>query len=109
MLPATHVRTFAALGDPTRLDIVTRLSAGPASVSELAEPLPMSLRAVLKHVAVLEEARIVRTTKTGRVRHCRLESAALDDATGFIRELRARWERRIDRLEELLLQDQEDR
>jgi DNA-binding transcriptional ArsR family regulator len=107
MTTATPDRTFAALGDPTRLDIVVRLSAGPRSVSELAQPLSISLRAVLKHVVVLEEAGIVRTVKSGRVRRCRLESGALDDATGFIAALRARWERRIDRLEELL-QNQED-
>jgi DNA-binding transcriptional ArsR family regulator len=107
MLTASPERSFAALGDATRIEIVTRLSAGPASVSELAEPFPMSLRAVLKHVAVLEDAGIVRTTKTGRVRHCRLESAALDDATSFIQELQARWERRIDRIESLLRNEED--
>ena len=99
--------TFAALGDPTRLDIVGRLSTGPASVSELAQPLPMSLRAVLKHVEILEGAGIIRTVKTGRVRVCTLETTALDDATAFVQQVRTRWERRIDRLEQVL-RDEED-
>lgn len=108
MTNTTHRhRTFAALGDPTRLDIVTRLSTGPASVSELAQPLPMSLRAVLKHVEILEDAGIIRTVKTGRVRRCQLEAAALDDATAFIEQVRSTWERRIDRLEQVL-RDEED-
>jgi DNA-binding transcriptional ArsR family regulator len=108
MTTTTDHRTFAALGDPTRLEIVTRLTAGPASVSELAQPLPMSLRAVLKHVEILEDVGIVRTVKTGRVRECRLEPAALDRAGALIDHLRTRWERRIDRLEQVL-REEEDR
>jgi DNA-binding transcriptional ArsR family regulator len=92
--------TFAALGDPTRVDIVTRLSRGPASVSELAEPHPMSLRAVLKHVQVLEDAGLVKTVKDGRVRRCSLQPARMDAATHWMEQLRSRWEQRIDRLEE---------
>lgn len=91
--------TFAALADPTRVEIVTRLSAGPASVSELAEPYDMSLRAVLKHVQVLEDAGLVRTTKEGRVRRCELQHRALDDTAKWIEQLRRRWERRLDRME----------
>jgi DNA-binding transcriptional ArsR family regulator len=109
MTTTTEHRTFAALGDPTRLEIVTRLSAGPASVSELAQPLPMSLRAVLKHVEILEDVGIVHTTKRGRVRECRLEPVALDRASALIDELRARWERRIDRLEQVLRDEKEER
>ena len=71
-------QTFAALADPTRVEIVTRLSRGPASVSELAEPYDMSLRAVLKHVQVLEDAGVVRTVKEGRVRRCELEPRSID-------------------------------
>ena len=107
MTTTTESRTFAALGDPTRLEIVTRLSAGPASVSELAQPLPMSLRAVLKHVEILEDVGIVRTVKTGRVRECRLEPKALDRANRCLEELRTRWERRIDRLEQVLREEGE--
>lgn len=102
-----HHRAFAALGDPTRLGIVERLSTGPASVSELAQPLPMSLRAVLKHVEILEGAGIVRTVKTGRVRTCRLDPAALDAATTYVQRVRDRWERRIDRLEQVLRQEED--
>jgi DNA-binding transcriptional ArsR family regulator len=107
MTTTSDARTFAALGDPTRLEIVTRLTLGPASVSELARPLPMSLRAVLKHVEILEDVGIVRTVKEGRVRECRLEPAALDRANRCIEDLRTRWERRIDRLEQVLREEGE--
>jgi DNA-binding transcriptional ArsR family regulator len=94
--------TFAALADPTRLEIVMRLSRGVSSVSEVAEPFDMSLRAVLKHVQVLEEAGIVRTVKDGRVRRCELDRASLDRAARWMEQVRTRWERRIDRLEDYL-------
>ena len=68
---------FQALADPTRRAMLERLSRSPASVSELARPLPMSLPAVVQHLAVLEGAGIVKTEKVGRVRTCRLEPAAL--------------------------------
>ena len=91
--------TFAALGDPTRAAILGRLSRGPASVTELAEPFTMSLRGVLKHVQVLEDAGVVRTVKTGRVRRCEIEREPIDDAAEWIEQLRRRWERRLDRIE----------
>jgi DNA-binding transcriptional ArsR family regulator len=92
--------TFAALADPTRVEIVARLSRGPASVSELAEPYDMSLRAILKHVQVLQDAGVVRTVKEGRVRQCRLEQRALDSTARWIEQVRQRWERRLDRIED---------
>jgi DNA-binding transcriptional ArsR family regulator len=92
--------TFAALADPTRIDIVSRLSRGPATVGELAKPHAMSLRAVLKHVQVLEEAGLVRTVKDGRVRRCALQRDRFDAAGDWLEQLRKRWERRIDRLEQ---------
>src|SRR5260221_10202507 len=92
--------TFAALADPTRIDIVTRLSHGSASVSDLAEPHDMTLRAILKHVQVLEEAGLVRTVKEGRVRRCELQRNRIDAANRWMEQLRQRWERRIDRLEQ---------
>ena len=92
--------TFAALADPTRIEIVTRLSRGSASVSELAEPHAMSLRAVLKHVQVLEAAGLVHTVKDGRVRTCSLQPARIDSATHWMEQLQRRWERRLDRLEQ---------
>jgi DNA-binding transcriptional ArsR family regulator len=103
--PTVH-RTFAALADPTRIDIVARLSIGSATVTELAEPFAMSLRAVLKHVSTLEDAGLVRTVKDGRVRRCELERERFDDASLWIDHLRQRWERRIDRLEDYLKETQ---
>lgn len=90
---------FQALADPTRRGMVTRLSRAPASVSELARPLRMSLPAVLQHLHVLQASGLVRTEKRGRVRTCRIEPAALAAAEGWLAEQRALWEGRIDRLE----------
>jgi len=91
-------RVFHALADPSRRSIVDQLVRGPASVSALAEPLRMSLPAVLQHLQVLEESGLVRTEKVGRVRTCRIEVAALQPAERWIHERRAGWERRLDRL-----------
>jgi DNA-binding transcriptional ArsR family regulator len=95
-------RVFHALADPSRRLIVERLSRGPASVSELAEPLPMSLPAVLQHLQVLERSGLVRSEKLGRVRTCRIEPAALRPVERWIGERRASWERRLDRLGDYL-------
>jgi len=92
-------RTFSALSDPTRRDILERLGSGPATISELAEPFGMSLTGLGKHVRVLEEARLVMTEKVGRTRPCRLGPGQLEDATRWIETHRLRWERRLDRLE----------
>jgi DNA-binding transcriptional ArsR family regulator len=93
---------FQALADPSRRVIVERLSRGPASVSELAEPLPMSLSAVIQHLQVLETSGLVRSEKVGRVRTCRIEPAALRPAERWIAERRTSWERRLDRLGDYL-------
>jgi DNA-binding transcriptional ArsR family regulator len=93
---------FQALADPTRRNIVERLSQGAMSVSQLAEPLDMSLPAVLQHLHVLEASGIVRSEKAGRVRTCRVESGALEGAESWLAGRRATWEKRFDRLEELL-------
>jgi len=93
---------FHALADPTRRLMVDRLSRGPASVSELARPLAMSLPAVVQHLQVLEASGLVRTEKIGRVRTCRIEPAALQTAEEWINERRTSWERRLDRLGEYL-------
>jgi DNA-binding transcriptional ArsR family regulator len=95
-------RVFHALGDPTRRAILERISGGPVSVSRLAEPLDITLAAVLQHVQVLEESDLVRTEKVGRVRTCRIEPAGLDLAQRWIADCRSLWERRFDRLAELL-------
>jgi DNA-binding transcriptional ArsR family regulator len=92
-------RTFSALSDPTRRDILERLGRGPATLSELARPLDMSLPGVLKHVRVLEGAQLVTTERNGRTRECRLGPERLDDASQWIGMYRLRWERRLDRLE----------
>lgn len=90
-------RTFGALADPTRREILERLAQGPASVSELAGPAGMSMPGLLKHVRILEQAQLVTTEKNGRVRQCRLDPGHLDDAAQWI-QARRRWERRLDRL-----------
>jgi len=92
-------RTFSALADPTRRDILERLGRGPASISELAQPLRISLPGLMKHVRILEEAELVETQKNGRTRECRLGAGQLDDASEWIDGHRQRWERRLDRLE----------
>jgi DNA-binding transcriptional ArsR family regulator len=95
-------RVFQALADPTRRDIVERLTRAPASVSELAAPLPMSLPAVLQHIGVLETSGLVVTEKVGRVRTCRLDPAAIRDAEAWIQQQRLLWERRLDSLGDFL-------
>ncbi len=91
-------RVFQALADPGRRLMVERLSHGPASVSELAKPLAMSLAGVLQHVQVLEASGLVRSQKTGRTRTCSINPAALRSAESWISERRTLWERRLDRL-----------
>lgn len=93
---------FQALADPGRRIMVERLTRGPASVSELAKPLDMSLPAVVQHLQVLEASGLVRSEKIGRVRTCRIEPAALRTAEKWISERRTVWERRLDRLGEFL-------
>ena len=96
-LPALDL-TFQALADPTRRALVERLSRSPASVSELARPLPMSLPAVMQHLAVLEGSGLVVSEKIGRVRTCRIEPKALALAQEWIGARRAEWGKRLDRL-----------
>ena len=92
-------RSFQALADPTRRGIVARLSRGPASVSEIARPLQMSLPAVLQHLKLLEESGLVRSEKQGRVRTVRIEGEALAATENWLAELRHEWESRLDRFE----------
>ncbi|NMO52950.1 helix-turn-helix transcriptional regulator [Actinoplanes sp. TBRC 11911] len=93
---------FAALADGSRRTIVDRLSRGPATVKELAAPLTMSLPAVLQHLRVLEDSGLIRSEKSGRVRTCRLQPAALQQAERWIADRRSGWEHRLDRLETFL-------
>jgi DNA-binding transcriptional ArsR family regulator len=99
---------MAALADPTRLEIVQRLSQNGASVTELAAGSTLSLRGVLKHVQVLEDAGLVRTEKQGRVRRCRLQPDGLAEAAQWLDAVRHRWERRVDRIERYLLDESEE-
>ena len=101
-------RTFQALGDPTRRALVERLAAGPASVSELAAPLPMSLPAVMLHLKVLEQSGLVVSEKKGRVRTCRIQPAMLSEAERWVGERRRTWERNLDRLGAFLDETAED-
>jgi DNA-binding transcriptional ArsR family regulator len=95
-------RVFQALADPTRRTIVERLTRGPASVSELAKPLDMTLPAVVQHLAVLEDSGLVASEKVGRVRTCRIEPTALRTAERWLGDRRTMWERHLDRLEDFL-------
>lgn len=101
-------RVFHALGDPTRRAILEKLSQGPISVSKLAAPLDITLAAVVQHLQVLEESGLVRTEKLGRVRTCRLEPGGLSVAEQWIGDRRSTWERRLDRLGDLLAESGED-
>jgi DNA-binding transcriptional ArsR family regulator len=95
-------RLFHALSDPARRAMLERLSRGPAPVSELARPLPMSLPAAMQHLGVLEAAGLVRSAKTGRVRTCAIEPRALGQAEQWINARRIEWEQRLDRLGDYL-------
>jgi DNA-binding transcriptional ArsR family regulator len=100
--PSSLDLVFQALADPTRRAMVERLAQGPASVSALAEPLRMSLPAVMQHLQVLEASGLVRSEKVGRVRTCQVEPAALRAAEAWIIERRTKVERQLDRLGEFL-------
>jgi DNA-binding transcriptional ArsR family regulator len=93
---------FAALADPTRRGVLTRLGEGPATIGELAEPTGMTLTGMKKHVQILEDVGLVRTAKVGRTRQCRLGTERLDEAMAWISHYQRLWERRLDGLEAYL-------
>jgi len=97
---------FRALSDGTRLALFERLSRGPASVSQLAEPFAMSLTAIGQHLEILENCGLIKTEKVGRVRTCRVDPKGLDLLSGWVAQRRSLMERRLDRLAALL--DAED-
>jgi DNA-binding transcriptional ArsR family regulator len=97
---------FPALAAPARRNVVDRLARGPATLSELAEPMDMTLTAVTQHLRILEACGLVHSFKLGRTRHCRLRFEAMDQVTKWIEGRRALWERRLDRLGELLEEDE---
>ena len=96
---------FHALGDPTRRAILDALVEKPASVSKLAEPLEVTLTAVMQHLEILEKAGLVHTEKLGRVRTCRIESGGFRALEQWIRDHRTPWERKLDRLGEMLTEE----
>lgn len=102
---------FTALGDPTRRDIVARLSAGEATVTELAEPYAMTVQAVSQHLRVLERCGLISRGRHRQTRPCRLEPDTLEAALSWIEQSRRTWSERMDRLEEHLarVQDGADR
>ena len=100
-------RVFHALGDPTRRAMVERLSQGPVSVSSLAKPLAITLAAVIQHLQILEESGLIHTEKVGRVRTCRVEPEGLSAAEQWIADRRTLWEQRLDRLGNLLAEEEE--
>ena len=95
-------RVFHALGDGTRRAMLDRLTRSPASVSELAELLGITLTAVGQHLEILEKCGLAATEKVGRVRTCRIASAGLDALEKWVREHRTEWERKLNRLGDLL-------
>lgn len=100
-------RLFHALGDPTRRAILNALSRAPTSVTRLAEPLGITVTAVAQHLQILEDSGLVRTEKLGRVRTCSIDPAGFNRLEQWIREHRSQWELRLDRLAELLEEEDE--
>ncbi len=94
--------TFGALADPTRRSILARLSAGEASVTELAAPVAMSMPAISKHLKVLERAGLVGRGREAQWRPCRLQAAPLQDVAGWVQHYRRFWEGSFDRLDDYL-------
>jgi DNA-binding transcriptional ArsR family regulator len=102
MTAAELDRTFAALADPTRRAIMARLASGDATVSELAEPLPISIQAVSKHLKVLEGAGLITRGRTAQLRPSHLEGTPLKEVAAWIEGYRSFWERGFERMDERL-------
>lgn len=101
-------RTFQALSDPTRRLMLDRLAAGPLPVGELARPLTITLAAALQHVQVLQASGLITSRKTGRVRMCAVDPAALQAAEQWLADRRSVWEHRFDRLGTILDEQEHD-
>lgn len=97
--PAELNRVFSALADPTRRAILRALTRHPATINEIAEPFPVSLNAISKHIMVLERAGLLRREIKGREHHCRIEPRPLREANAWLEDYRQLWERRLDALE----------
>jgi len=102
-------RTFFALSDRTRRDILERLGRAPATISELAEPFGLTLNGVKKHIGILEEVDLVSSQKVGRARECRLGPAQLDQAMDWIDDYRRTWKSRLDRFGDYVEVQRSDR
>jgi DNA-binding transcriptional ArsR family regulator len=100
--------TFAALADPTRRAILARLAQGEATVSELAEPFPISVQAISKHLKVLERAGLITRGRSAQLRPSRLDGAPLKQAADWLENYRAFWQERFDRLDARLLDETDD-
>lgn len=98
---------FQALADPTRRGVIAQLARGPASVGALAEPFAMALPSFLKHIHTLEDCGLIRTSKQGRVRICEIDPERFSAVQGWLDEQRSIWERRTDRLEKLVTDNQQ--
>jgi DNA-binding transcriptional ArsR family regulator len=98
--------TFAALADPTRRAILARLADGEATVNEIAEPFPISLQAVSKHLKVLERARLIARGKDRQLRPSRIQGDAFKDAAVYLEDYRRFWDESFDRLGEFLMEDE---
>ncbi len=101
--------TFAALADPTRRAILTRLASGDATVGELAEPFAMTMPAISKHLSVLERAGLVTKSRDGQRRNCRITATPLKNATSWLDAYRRHWEANLDSLDDYLTRIQQDR
>lgn len=99
---------FSALADPARRHIVDQLSTGPASVSDLAKPLDMTLPAVVQHLKILESSGLVRSEKRGRVRTCELDVQRLEEVEVWIRNRRTFWQNALTRLGDVLMEEEVD-
>jgi DNA-binding transcriptional ArsR family regulator len=104
MSPDRLSSVFAALADPTRRDILARLSTGVRSVTELAEPYDMSMPAITKHLGVLERSGLIERGKEAQWRPCRIKAAPLKEAVDWIGQYRRHWEESLDRLDDYLQQ-----
>jgi DNA-binding transcriptional ArsR family regulator len=102
---ATAEKVFQALADGTRRAMLERLSRGPATVTALAEPLGVTVAAVVQHLQVLEEGGLVETEKVGRTRTCRIRTSGFAPAERWMAARRSLWERRFDRLGEMLAEE----
>lgn len=100
-------RLFHALGDPTRRAILDLLSRGPTSATRLADPLGITLTAIGQHLQILEDSNLVRTEKVGRIRTCRIEPTGFSLLEKWIKDHRSHWEHRLDRLAEMLNEEDE--